>query len=173
MLKAVLYLAFVACSLAMLMFVAGFAGWQLGLAWLTGALYQLAAKIILSAFALLSLLGAGLIMLAFYQGMLLYFRREAVAMRRVIRLQARQRDIGQRQLLEKRQIYYLSQLKRQSLLAADNKRHSHQLFKAISAELKSYCLPVGYQSLHKSLKQYHKQANPEAMLALRNQVLCR
>lgn len=163
-----------AFCLAMLMFVAGFAAWQLGLVWLASVLYPLATKIILLAFGVLFLLGVGLLIRVCCRNIVLYFRREAMAMRRVIMLQVRQRDAKQRLMLEKRQIYYLNQLKRQRLLAANNKQHSRELFNAISVELKGHDgLPGGEESLHKSLKQHHSQANPEAMLALRDQVLCR
>ena len=157
---------------AMLLFLGGFAGWQLGIAWLTTSLYTLAAKAILLAFALLLLLFVGLMLQTLYQELSLYFRREAIALRRVAMLQMREHEARLRFLLERRQIHYLNQLKRQRLLVADDKKHSGELFKAINSELKHYMAPTNYKAVHKELKQHHKQANSQAMLELRKQVLC-
>lgn len=157
---------------AILLLLAGFAGWQFGLVWLATGLYALAAKAILLAFALLLLLQVGLMLQAFYQWVSLYFRRETTALRRLATLQMRRRDARQRFMLERRQIYYLNHLKRQRLLAADDKKHSVELFKAINAELKHCVAPTYYKAVHKELKQHRKQANSRAMLALRKQVLC-
>ena len=150
--KILLHGALMAFCLAMLMFVAGFAAWQLGLVWVASVLYPLATKIILLAFGVLFLLGVGLLIRVCCRNIVHYFRREAMAMRRVIMLQVRQRDAKQRLMLEKRQIYYLNQLKRQRLLAANNKQHSRELFNAISAELKGHGLPGGDKSLHKDTR---------------------
>lgn len=157
---------------AMLLFLAGFAGWQFGMSWVAAGLYALAAKIIWLAFILLSLLHTGWVLRAFWQGLLHYFHGESMALRRVAMLQIRQRNAGQRLLLERLQLHYQSQIKRQRLLAADDKKQNADLFKAISAELCQYSTPVGYKALRKELRQHHKQANPQAMLALRAQVLC-
>lgn len=156
-----------------LLLLAGFAGWQFGLVWLATGLYALAAKAILLAFSLLLLLQVGLMLQTFYQWVSLYFRRETTALRRLATLQMRRRDARQRFMLERRQIYYLNHLKRQRLLAADDKKHSVELFKVINAELKHCMAPTYYKAVHKELKQHHKQADSRAMLALRKQVLCR
>jgi len=158
---------------AMLLFLTGFVGWQFGLAWMVTGLYLLAAKATLLAFALLLLLLASLSLQAVYQGLSQYFGRETIALRRVTMLQMRHHDAGLRFLLERRQTQYLNQLKRQRLLIADDKKHSTELFKSINTELKHYMTPVNYKAVRKELKQHHKQANSEAMLALRKQVLCR
>lgn len=157
---------------ALLLFLAGFAGWQFGLVWLAAGLYALASKAILLAFLLMLLLQTGLMLLALYRGLSQYFRREAMAWRRVAMLQKRHRDASQRFLLERSQAYYMAELKRQRLLSADDKKHSVELFKAIDAELKKHTTAVEYKSVRKELKQHRKQADLQAMLALREQVLC-
>jgi hypothetical protein len=58
------------------------------------------------------------------------------------------------------------------LLAANNKKHSRELYQAITTELQTAIAAERYKALQKQLKHYRNQANPEAMLALRKQVLC-
>lgn len=157
---------------AILLFLAGFAGWQFGMIWLAAGLYALAAKIIWLAFALLLILHAGWVLQAFWKGVLHYFRREAMALRRIAMLQIHQRNARQRLLLEKRQVQYLSRIQRQRLMAADDKKQSSDLFKVINAELRQCSTPVSYKALRKELKQHRKQADSQAMLALREQVRC-
>lgn len=173
MLKSTLYAILGAFGFAMLLFVTGFAGWHLGMAWLTATLYPVAIKIILLASAVMLLVQTGLMLQALYRGLSLYFRRETMAMRRVLMLKILQHDARQRLLLEKRQMRYLTQLKRQRLLADNDKKQSGELYKAISAELQSCMTPESYKTLRNDLKRHHKQSNPQAMLALRDQVLCR
>jgi len=158
---------------AMLLLLLGFASWQFGLIWFATGLYALAAKSIWLAFALLLLLQAGWSLYVFWQGLVRYFRKEAMAMRRVARLQMCYRDAGQRLVLEKRQLHYQNQIKRHRFLLADDKKHSGELFHAINSELRDTVPPDAYKHLHKTLKQYRKQADAQAMLALRRQVLCR
>jgi len=169
----ILQVALLTFGSAIMLFLTGFACWQLGMAWLATGFYTLAAKVTLLAFALLLLLLGGLMLQALYQGVALYFRRETIALRRVAMLQMRHHDAKQRFFLEKRQIYYLNQLKRQRLLVADDKKYSGELFKAINTELKHCMVSINYKAARKELKQYHKQANSQAMLELRKQVLCR
>ncbi len=157
---------------ALLLFLAGFAGWQFGLAWLAAGLYALAAKAILLAFLLMFLFQTGQMLQALYQGLSRYFRREAMAWRRVAMLQKRHHDARQRYALERSQAYYMAELKRQRLRSADDKKHSVALFKAIDAELKKHTTAESYKSMRKQLKQYCKQADLQAMLALRERVLC-
>lgn len=157
---------------AILLFLAGFAGWRFGVIWLAGGLYALATKIICLAFVLLLLLHAVWMFQAVWQGVLHYFRGEAMALRRVAMLQICQRNARQRITLEKRQLHYLNQIKRQRLLMADDKKQSSDLFKVISAELQQYSTSRNYKILRKELKQHRKQADPQAMLALRERALC-
>ncbi|MCK9607311.1 MAG: hypothetical protein M0R33_12790 [Methylomonas sp.] len=173
MTKIVLYAVLFTCSLAMLLLTVGFSCWQLG--WFNWAswFYPLAGKIILSAFLLLLMLGCGLFIHALYVELAVYFRWDAVALRRVAMLRQLHSDARQRLLVEKSQIHYLYELKRQRLLIADNKKHSRALFKAVSAELQQSVEPDSFKSLQKHLKQHRNQANPQAILALRDQVLCR
>lgn len=157
---------------ALLLFLTGFAGWRFGLVGLAAGLYALANKAILLAFLLMLLLQTSLMLLAFYRGLSQYFRPEAVAWRRVAMLQKRYRDASQLFLLERRQAYYMAELKRQRLLSANDKKHSIELFKAIDAELKKHVTPGEYKSVRKELKHYRKRADLQAMLALREQMLC-
>ncbi|MGY6277347.1 hypothetical protein [Methylomonas sp. MgM2] len=161
-----------AFATAVTLLLMGFTVWQFGMVWLATGLYTVAAKAILLAFALLLLLHVGLILQGFYQGVALYFRREAIALRRAAMLQIRQHDLRQRFLLEKRQLHYLSQLKRQRLLFTDDRKHNVELFRAINAEFKCCLEPMNYKTVRKELIHHHKQANTHAMLALRKQVLC-
>lgn len=173
MTKIVLYAVLLICSLSMLLLLGGFSCWRLG--WVNWAswFYLLAGQIILAAFLLLLLLGCGLFVQALYVELAVYFRWDAVALRRVAMLRQLQHNAGQRLLLEKSQIHYLYELKRRRLLAADNKKHSRALFKAVSAELRQSVEPDSYKSLQKHLKQHRNQADPQAILALRERVLCR
>ncbi|MCQ8129592.1 hypothetical protein [Methylomonas rivi] len=173
MTKIILYSVLWVCSLAMVLLVAGFIGWRFGRPELPACLYPLAGRIMLSAFLLLLLLGCGLFLQALYRELAVYFRWDAVALRRVAMLQRLQYDARQRVLLERTQIHYLYELKRQRLLAADNKKHSRALFEAVSAELRQSVEPDSFKSLQKHLKQYRSQVNPRAMLALRERALCR
>lgn len=171
--RIVLYGVLLACTLAMLLLLTGFAAWQLEAPWLSGKSYALAGSLMLLAFSCLLLLGGGLLLRTVYLGVADYFAGDARALRRVWMLHSHKRNAGQRMLLEKRQIHYWHQLKRQRMLTADDKKHSRALFKAINAELQESVAPERYKALRKHLKQHRKQVNPQAMLALRDQELCR
>ncbi|WAR43989.1 ABC-2 transporter permease [Methylomonas rapida] len=173
MLKAMLYAILGIFALGMLLFVAGFAGWQLGMMAVAGFVYPVAGKVILLAFASMLVVLIALLLQAMGRGLSIYFRREAVAMRRVSMLQIRQQDARQRLFLEKRQLHYQMHLKRQRLLAANDKKHRSQLFKVISTELQHHAAPGKRKALEKDLKHHHQQSNPQAMLALRAQLPCR
>ena len=170
--KLILYAVLATASLAMLLLLIGFVCLHLGLAVLTGLIYGLAGKIMLLAFGLLMLLGSGLVLQAIYKELAAYLRREASALRRVLTLQMRKESNNQLIQQEKKQLRYWQEFKRQRLLAANNKKHSQDLYNAISAELQKSITAERYKVLQKQLKHYRKQANPDAMLALRAQVLC-
>ncbi len=156
------------CGLAMSMLLLGFSVWQLGFLWLAGWCYALAGNTLLLAFALLCFWVTGLMLQIIFHDMKCYFRQESRILRRLVMLQFYQHAAGQQLLLEKRQLHYLTQLKQQRLLAANNKKHSRLLFKAIKVELADSMTPSSY----KALKQHQKQADPQAMLSLRNKLLC-
>lgn len=158
---------------AMLLFLAGFAGWQLGLAWLATGFYYLASKAIWLAFGLLLLLQLGWLIQAFYKEMLLYFRQDRRLLRRIAMLQLSHRNAKQRLASEKRQMLYWNRLKHQRLLTANDKKHNGKLFKAIDRELTQSTSPNAYKHLSKTLKQHHKRADSQSMLALREQTACR
>ena len=162
-----------ACSLAMLLFFIGFVCWQLGLSWLTAGSYGLASNILLAAFAALLLLGCGLLLLALYRQIAEYLSREQRALRRLVMLHGFRQQANQRVALEKRQQVYRAQFKRQRLMLADHQKHCRELFKAINVELKATLEPTLYKSFYQDLQQLHKQSNSQAMLALREQALCR
>jgi hypothetical protein len=173
MTKIALYTVLSICSLAMMLLVAGFFSWQLGWPALAACLYPLAGHIMLMAFLLLLLLGCGLLWQALYQELAVYFRWDAMAVRRLVMLRIQQHNARQRRLMEASQIQYLVELKRQRLLAADNKKHCHALFKAVSAELQQSVPADSFKSLQKHLKRHRNQANSQAMLDLRERALCR
>lgn len=172
MTKGIVYGVLVVCSLAMLMFLAGFICWQLGLSWLTSLSYVVAGNLMLLAFGALLLLGSWLLLLAACREVAGYFRREHRALRKLLMLQGYHQHARQLGAQQKRQLFYWSQFKRQNLLVANDKKHSRMLFKAINAELKNKLEPEVYKSLHQDLKRLNKQSNPQAMLALRDQALC-
>lgn len=163
-------------SVAMLLFVAGFALLHLGLGLLTTLFYAVAGKIMLLALGLLVLLGAGALLAAIGRELGAYFCREAAALRRIFALQAHQEQFAQRSVAEWRQLQYLNRFKRQRLLASNNRKHLRALFDAIHQELQAVKkqLPVAtYKSLRKALRNHHKRADAEAMLALRREIPCR
>lgn len=173
MLKGLLYGALLACSLAMLLFFIGFVCWQLGLSWLAAGSYGLASNILLAAFSALLLLGCGLLLLALYRQIAEYLSREQRALRRLLTLHGFRQQANQRIALEKRQQLYRAQFKRQRLMLADQQKHCRELFKAISVELKNTLEPTLYKAVYQDLQQLHKQSDSQAMLALREQALCR
>lgn len=171
--KTVFYAILTACGLALAMLLAGFACWQLGWAWLAAWLYPLAAKTLLLAFGLFSALGGGVLLIAVYRGLAGYFGRENWLLRRLAGLALRQQHARQRLSLEKRQLHYRSQFKRQRLSAADDRKQSRQIFNSVRAELKQHLSPACYKELYKDLKLHRRQANVAAMLAVRERALCR
>ncbi|MCQ8106306.1 hypothetical protein NP590_19535 [Methylomonas sp. SURF-2] len=173
MTKITLYAVLWIASLAMILLVTGFVGWRLGWPGLAVFLYPLAGHIMLLAFSLLLLLGCGLFLRALYRELVVYFHGEAAAVRRLAMLRISRHHAVQRRPLERDQIQYLYELKRQRLLTADNKKHSRALFKAISAELRHSVEPDRFRTLQRHLKQHRSQVDPQAMLALRERVLCR
>lgn len=168
MVSIVLYVALLGFGLALSLLLLGFGCWQLGVAWLAGWSYTLAENCLLLAFTLLMLWGLGLIFQAVFSGIKAYFQPKNRLLRRLVMLQVNQHAARQKSMQEKRQLHYLTQLKRQRLLAVNNKKHSQELFNAIRTELKDNMTPDTY----KALKQHRKQANPPAMLALRKKMLC-
>jgi len=162
-------------SLAMLLFVAGFLCLQLGLGILTGLAYAVAGKLLLLAFALLFLLGLTTLFMGLLGELRAYFCKEAVALRRIWSVQGRLLYAAQRVALESRQIRYLSALKRQRLLAANNKKHLRDLHAAIHRELqaaKSRLPDEYYRTLCRDLRKHRKHMDAEAMLALRSRIIC-
>lgn len=171
-----LYSALLICSLAMLLFVVGFLCLQLGLSLLTTLFYAVAGKIMLLAFGLLLLLGAGAVAAAVWRELRAYSCREAAALRRFLAVKSRQADADLYRTQASRQLLYLSHFKRQRLLAANNRKHLRELFDAINKELQAVRsqLPAAtYKSLRKALRNHHKRADASAMLALREQIPCR
>jgi len=172
MTKGILYGVLLVSSLAMLMFLFGFVFWQFGLSLITSLWYSLAGNILLLAFGGLCLLGCWFLVLSIYWEIARYFYREHRLLRKLLMLHSQHQLSRQRLALEKRQQLYWNQFKRQRLLESNHKKHSRVLFKAIEAELKNALAPNDYKVLHQDLKRLHKQSNPQAMLALRDQALC-
>jgi hypothetical protein len=160
-------------SLSMLIFVAGFICYQLDLSLLTSLLYGLAERILLLAFLLLALSGLMALLSAVCVDLRGYFRQDARAVRQIFAVQTRKHNLARRLALEIRQIQYFSNLKRQRLLQADNRKHLQELYNAILLELESAKpqLPANrFAEMHKALRQYLKQADDQAMLTLRQQI---
>ncbi len=160
----------------MLLFMVGYVCLHLGLGLLTTLFYAVASKIMLLAFALLLLLGGMTLLGAISRELGAYFCREAAALRRILALRTQREHVALRTKAEWCQLQYLNRLKRQRLLASNNRKHLRELFDSIQQELlmaKSE-LPVdNYKSLCKELRNHHKRANVEAMLALRQRIPCR
>ncbi len=174
--KRLLYSVMTIASAAMLLFVAGFVCWQLGMAMMTGLIYWMAGKIMLLAFALLLLLGLAELLRTVWRDLRVYFSGEARALRRLLAVHSQASTSRQYWLAQAQQVRFWARIKRQRLLTANNRRHLRGLFRAISAELhasKSGLPSDRYQALHKALRNYHKRADAEAMLALREQLPCR
>jgi hypothetical protein len=170
--KIILYAVLATASLAMLLLLAGFGCLNWGLAGLTALIYGLAGKLMLSAFSLLLLLGCSLLLQSIHRELAGYWRRDVCALRRVLVLQMRHDNSCQRLQQKKKQLRYWQELKRHRLLAANNRKHSRDLYKALSAELRPAMAADRYKAFQKQLKHYRKQANPEAMLVLREQAIC-
>lgn len=176
MASACLYCIILLASLAMLLFMAGFVGFHLGLGFIAAGLYGLAVKILLFAFALLLVWGFLAILRGLSKGLSSYFCQEATALRRILSVHIQSHDFSRRIIETSRQLNYRSQFKRQRLLLADNRRQLKKLYLAIREELQAVRpeLPAGsYQILHKTLRKHWKQADAEAMLAVRQQIICR
>lgn len=171
----ILYGGLAIASLAMLLFVAGFFCFRLGLALLAGLFYAVAGKFLLLAFVGLGLFGLFALAKALYRQLCGYFRRDVTEMRCWFALRNQVRDAGLRAAAEARQLHYRMQLQRGRLAAANHRKHLQQLCQAIDGELASVRnrLPAAtYKSLRKSLRRHYKQADAAAMLALRNQLPC-
>ncbi len=174
--KRLLICVMVVASLAMLLLVIGFVFWKLGLGFVGGFLYWLAGKSLLLAFGLLVALAAMALLAAIWRELRGYFSTESRALRRVLCLRTRGLNARQNWLAQTRQLRFWAGLKRKTALQANNRRHLRSLFRAIDADLqgaKTQLSQFDYRRLRKALRQYHKQADIAAMLALREQLPCR
>ncbi len=173
MLKKTLYGILSAASLSMLLLLAGFVCWQVEVFWLAGGLYHLAGKLLLFVFVCGYLLACCQVIWNVFQAVAGYFSREQRSLRRLLMLQGYRQNCAQTVKSEMRQQRYRFQFKRERLLAADDRKHSLILFKSIQAELKPCLTPAAYRVMLKDLRRFHRSANTQAMLALREQALCR
>ena len=174
--KRAVLITLVIASLAMLSFVLGFVCWQLGLALWAGLMYRLAGLGMLIAFSSLLLLGLLSLLASLGHDLRVYFSAEARALRRLLSLRVRCGDQRLRMFEQVKQLRFWARIKRQRLLARDDQRHLRALFLAIDAELniaKAQLTARHYQALRKVLRHHLKQADIEAMLALREQLSCR
>lgn len=176
MVARLLYGLLLIASLAMILFILGFIGFKLGIVWLSVLLYAIAGKVLLLVFALLLLLGFVLITHSIVADLRSYFVKEAMAKRQVLFMQNKKQHFARLSAFKSQQLYYFHQFKRQRLLAADDKKQRAKLYAAINEELIAikHKMPVKhYQLWQKTLRRYHKQADANAMLALREQIkLC-
>jgi hypothetical protein len=174
--KCIFYSGLLLASLAMLLFVTGFASLQFDLTESMVLFYRLASNIMLLALVLLVLWGVVALCRSVGRDLRDYFNREAGALRRLLAFHTRRQDAEQRNILESRQLHYLSLFKRQRLLVADDRKHLRDLFNATNRELRAVRaqLPTTtYRSLHKALRNHYKHADVRAMLAFREQLPCR
>ena len=163
-------------SLAMLLFLAGFVCFQLGLGLLTGLFYLVASKVMLLTLVLLALLGLLALCKAVVRDVGAYFNRETAAVRQLLSVRASKQDIETRNAAQWLQLQYLTRFKRQRMLAADNRKQLRELAAAISDELQAVKpqIPVAtYKAMSKALRTYRKKADTAAMLALREKLPCR
>jgi hypothetical protein len=170
-----LYLILLFLSLSMLLFVAGFLCFHLGLTVLTTLLYSLAGKIMLMTFAGILLSGILALLAALRGEFRAYFQADAGALRRILAIYNRKHNLTLRQNLEIRQIHYFHNQKRQRLLSADNQKQLRELHKTILQELESAKprLPSShFAELRKALRQHLDQADAQAMLVVRQQITC-
>lgn len=176
MAKHLLISVMMVASLAMLLFVIGFVFWKLGLAFVGSLLYWFAGKIMLLAFGLLMALAVIALLAALWRELRLYFSAEARTLRRLLSLRSRALNARRSWLAQTKQLQFWTGLKRKAVLRANNRRHLRSLFRAINADLqraKSQLPQLDYRRLRKALRQYHRQADIAAMLALREQLPCR
>lgn len=174
--RRLLYGVMIVASAAMLMFVAGYVLWRLGLAMLTGIVYFVAGKLMLLVLVALVLLGLAAAIDAVRKDVGAYFNREAMAMRRLASLLVRRNDSRGQLRQQSRQLRYWAQVRQRRLLAANNRKHLRALFKAVDGELraaKSQLPPRSYRELRKALRGCLGREDVEAMLALRQQLPCR
>jgi hypothetical protein len=168
-----LYGILVLLCLSMVLFMAGFLCFQLGFELLTTLFYALAGKIMLFSFVILLLSGVLALLGALASDLRAYFRQDAGALRQILAAHTHKRNMAQRLGLEIRQIQYFSHLKRQRLLSADNQKQLNALYKTIAHELDAVKPQIPFThftQMHKALRLHFKQANPQAMLALRQQI---
>lgn len=176
MTKALLHWVLLATSLAMLMFIGGFALAKLGLDWLTGLLFTVANKLLLSSFLALALLGLIGLLNTLVRQLREFFSLDARAFRQLLSIDIRQQDTDLQLHEQQRQLGYFYQLRRQRLAARNERKHLRALFDSINRELKAQkaSTPAAtYKQLQKALQQSLKRADSQAMLSIHQQLSCR
>lgn len=163
-------------SSAMLMYLLGFISRKTGFNQTGTYLYAFAGKLLLTAFALLILFAVATVIMACYRDLSHYWRREAIALRRLLSIHYQTIHTRQRNQHLSRQLYYQHRFKQQKLTAADNRKQLHALYRSVKLELqtaKPQFADTEYQHLQKTLRQYLKQADASGILALHQKLTCR
>jgi hypothetical protein len=176
LIKRFIYGILLVCTAAMLLFISGYICFKLSLPPVFASLfYLLAEKIMLAGFLLLILLGIIATTNALLHDIRAYFRKDAAALRRLLAVHNRKIQQIQLKTAKIRQIHYFNRIKHQRILAKDNQKQLTQLYRAILQELQAVRQQLAaneYQTLYTALRNHHKQANADAMLAIRRQLPC-
>ncbi|WP_150048974.1 MULTISPECIES: hypothetical protein [Methylomonas] len=173
MVKAIVYGVLLACSLAIGLMLTGFFCWRFDIPLAADFCYAWANKLLLLGFGWMLVLGVFLVVRAIALGLFDFFDRKAVAQRQLASLTVRRQDAERQACLEKSQQHYWLQIKRSRLLAADNKKQSRQLYQSIRAEIAVMVPEAELEQAWKDLKRHKRLADTQAMLTLRQKLLCR
>jgi len=173
MVKSIVYGVLLACSLAMGLMLAGFFCWRFENPLAADFCYAWANKMLLLGFGWMLVLGVFLVARAIVLGLLGFFDRKTVAQRQLASLTVRRGDAERQAFLEMSQQHYWLRIKRSRLLAADDKRQSRQLYKSIRAEIAGKLPEAELEQVWKDLKRHKRLADTQAMLTLRQKILCR
>lgn len=175
MAKRLLWTIMLLASTAMLLLMAGWLLWKLGLGLVAGLLYAIAGKTMLLAFAGLLVIAVLYCLRQMACEIKRYFGAEARARRRLWSIRLREIDVKQYWAARVRQLRYRAAFKRRALMVADNRKQLRGLFRAIDADLRGAKAQLpghDYRQLRKALRQSHRQADAAAMLAIRERLPC-
>ncbi len=140
---------------------------------LPAVLTTLAAAMLLSGFAALTVAGLWGVGKIIVRSALDYFSAKQRIQRRLWFVQARQDQVKRLFYFKTRQIKYFNELSRKRLLKLNNRKHIRSLSKAIDKELLSIKtkLPgTTYQQLQQDHARYRDRQDIEALLTLQQKI---
>jgi len=140
---------------------------------LPGFMTQLGLGTLLSAFALLLIIGFFALIKHILAACFYYFSARQRLQRRLWFIQAKQNQLKQQFYFKKLQINYLNDFKRKRLLNANNRQHIQSLSKAIDKDLlsiKQQLSKTTYLQLQQEYVKYRDQQNIEALIKLQQKI---